>query len=138
MKNIVFVSVALFAMGCGGAAPSSGATTPVAATFEGPPVTQLEIPSGTDEGRPIEPRVLLDAPHVKIVAIVLRDGTALPEHSSPFPVTIHAVSGAGTAHVGGEARRLDATHFVSLAPGVTHAIEPDAGTDMVLLVHHLR
>ena len=138
MKNIVLVSVALFAMGCGAASSATPTAPSATPAFEGPPVTELEIPIGTDEGRGIEPRVLLDAPHVKIVAIVLRDGTALPEHSSPFPVTIHAVSGAGTAHVGGEARRLDATHFVSLAPGVTHAIEPDAGTDMVLLVHHLR
>jgi len=143
MTTIAKVSlVGLVAVGltaCGGASASGGAATASRApAFEGPPVTDLELPAGDGEGAPIEPRALLDAPHLKIVAIVLRDGTVLPEHTAPTPVTIHAVSGSGVARIGGEAHPLDATHFISLAPGVPHSIEPAAGTDMVLLVHYVR
>lgn len=121
---------------CGGASVAS--TSARATRFEGPPVTALTLPAGDDEGRPIEPGPLLDAPHLKLMTIILRDGAVLPEHRASSPVTIQAVSGSGVARIGDETHRLDANHFVSLAPGVPHAVEPDAGTDMVLLVHYLR
>lgn len=74
---------------------------------------------------------------MKLVTIVLRKGTVLPEHRSPVPVTIQALQGAGTVTAGAERFRIDSTHAVVLAPNVPHAVEPDAGTDLVLLVHHL-
>jgi len=74
---------------------------------------------------------------LKLVTIVLRAGTVLPPHHSEVPVTIMALQGAGTVVVGAERLHIDATHAVVLGPGVAHAIEPDAGTDLVLLVHHL-
>jgi hypothetical protein len=52
-------------------------------------------------------------------------------------VTILALQGGGTLIVGEERLRLDATRAVALAPGVGHAVEPDAGQDLVLLIHHL-
>lgn len=129
--------------GCGGAQASAATPVPEAATgaeqqAEIPSTEWLTLPDPAGGTAPIEPRVILDAPHLKLVAIVLRDGTVLPEHTAPGPVTIQAVVGQGVARVGDEARPLDPTHMVVLAPLVPHAIEPAPGTDMVVLVHHLR
>jgi len=52
-------------------------------------------------------------------------------------VTILALQGSGTVVAGSERLHLEPTHAVVLAPNVPHAEEPDPGTDMVLLVHHL-
>ncbi len=136
--SLLGLTVMSFA-GCGGASASgTAAATSRAPVFEGTPVTSIELPAGDTEGRPIEPRTLLDAPHLKLLAIVLRDGTVLPEHTAPTAVTIQAVSGSGVVRANGETHPLDAMHFISLAPRVAHSIEPAAGTDMVLLVHHLK
>lgn len=69
---------------------------------------------------------------------VLRGGTVLPTHRSAVHVTIMALEGSGTVVAGSERLRLDSTHAVVLAPNVPHAVEPDSGMDLVLLVHHLR
>ena len=82
-------------------------------------------------------RVLVDEPALKLASIVLRAGTVLPTHHSEVPVTITALHGSGTVVAGAERLRLDPTHAVVLAPNVPHSVEPDTGTDLVLLVHHL-
>ena len=69
--------------------------------------------------------------------LVLRQGTVLPEHHSEVPVTIEALQGAATVDAGGQQLRIDATHAVVLAAKVPHAVKPDPGTDVVLLVSHL-
>jgi quercetin dioxygenase-like cupin family protein len=74
---------------------------------------------------------------LKLASIVLRGGTVLPTHQSDVPVTIMAIQGSGTVVAGAERLRLDPTHAVVLASNVPHAVEPDTGTDLVLLVHHL-
>ena len=91
-------------------------------------------PDGPDR----EVSVVLDAPHLKIVSIALRRGTVLPEHVAPVPVIIQAAAGAGTVILGDQRVHLDGTHPVSLAPNVPHAVEPEAGTDVTLVVFHVR
>ncbi len=54
-----------------------------------------------------------------------------------FGHPIMALQGSGTVVAGAERLRLDPTHAVVLAPNVSHAVEPDAETDLLLLVHHL-
>lgn len=81
--------------------------------------------------------MLVDEPALKLASIILRGGTVLPTHQSAVPVTITALQGSGAVVAGSERLRLDATHAVVLAPDVPHAVEPDPGTDLVLLVHHL-
>ncbi|MBL0213407.1 MAG: AraC family ligand binding domain-containing protein [Myxococcales bacterium] len=104
-------------------------TTPVS-------VVLVPVPPGDGDGR--EVRTLLDVPQLKLASIILRRGTVLPEHAAPMPVTIQAVAGSGTVRIGAKRVRLDAAHMVFLAPNTVHEIEPDPGTDVVLLVHHLR
>ena len=145
MKRFLFAPAlavaALVVAGC--ATPTSTASTTASApTLDGADVRVLEFPGvavdGTvpGDGKPREVRVVIDEPAMKIVTIVLRAGTLLPPHMSAVPVTISALQGSGTVIAGEERLRIDASHAVALRPGVQHAVEPDAGTDIVLLVTH--
>lgn len=136
MKSQLLTLTVLGLTACA-AAPAAEPHPHTPAVFAGPQVQLLERPSAATAGGPKEVRVLFDDPTLKLAAIVLKDGTALPEHHSAVPVTIQAVEGAGTVIAGGQRLRLDATHVVVLAPQVPHAVEPDPGTTLVLLVHHL-
>lgn len=103
----------------------------------GPPARGLDLPGVPGAGDAREVRVLVDDPALKLSTIVLRRGTTLPEHHSAVPVTIQALRGAATVVAGSTRLRVDAAHAVYLAAKTPHAVEPDAGTDVVLLVHHL-
>ena len=76
------------------------------------------------------------------VTVAINDRTVavkvLPEHVAPVPVIIQAAAGAGTVILGDQRVHLDGTHPVSLAPNVPHAVEPEAGTDVTLVVFHVR
>ena len=147
MKRFLFAPAlavaALVVAGCATpASTSTASTTASAPTLDGADVRVLEFPGtavdGTvpGDGKPREVRVVIDEPAMKIVTIVLRAGTLLPPHMSAVPVTISALQGSGTVIAGEERLRIDASHAVALRPGVQHAVEPDAGTDIVLLVTH--
>lgn len=133
--------VTMLSFGCGAQAAAS--PTPhqhVARTSSASRNVELPVTAGV--GEPREVRVLVDESALKLVSIVLRGGTVLPTHRSEVPVTIVALHGSGVVltgdeRVGVERLRLDPTHAVVLSPNVPHAVEPDAGTDLVLLVHHL-
>ena len=133
MKRLILTTTfAVAALSLGGCATQSAAQHH-AATLGGPASRVVELPAG----EPREVRVLVDEPALKLASIVLRGGTVLPTHHSEVPVTIMALQGSGTVVAGAERLRLDPTHAVVLAPNVPHAVEPDTGTDLVLLVHHL-
>lgn len=148
MKRTLLVSTISLALssalGCAPPRPAPAPTThdhahssPHAAQAQAAsPARAFELPSTPGSGQPREVRVLVDAPPLKVVAIVLRQGAVLPEHRSPAAVTIQALAGAGTVATDGQRLRIDPTHAVALAPEAPHAVEPDPGTDLVLLVHH--
>lgn len=137
MKRLILgTTFAVSAVSLGGCATQSPAQYDVA-TLGGPASRVVELPDTPAAGEPREVRVLVDEPALKLASIVLRGGTVLPAHHSEVPVTIMALRGSGTVVAGSERLRLDPTHAVVLAPSVSHAVEPDAGTDLVLLVHHL-
>lgn len=139
--TITLAVAALTFVGCGAQTatqqPVQPAAQQLAPPLGGPAVRTIEFPGSVGEGQPREAAVLVDEPALKLVTIVLRAGTVLPEHHADVPVTILALQGAGTLVAGSERLVLDATHAVVLAPNVTHAVEPEPGTDLVLLVHHL-
>ena len=130
-KTLVVAALSLTGCATQSAAPHHA--TPLG----GPASRGVELPGTPGTGEPREVRVLVDEPALKLASIVLRAGTVLPTHHSEVPVTIVALQGSGTVVAGAERLRLDPTHAVVLAPRVPHAVEPDAGTDLVLLVHHL-
>lgn len=115
----------------------AGHTNTPASAGTSKPAQVVELARAAGAGAPREVRVLLDEPALKLVTIVLRQGTVLPEHDAPVPVMIQALHGAGTVTADGQRLRIDATHAVVLAAKVKHAVEPDAKSDLVLLVQHL-
>jgi quercetin dioxygenase-like cupin family protein len=94
------------------------------------------VAAGAGDGK--EVKMLLDTPHLKLASITLRKGTVLAEHATPMPVTITAISGAGHVVAGGTKLRIEPGKMVALAPNVPHSVAPDAGTDLIVLVHHLK
>ena len=137
MKRLILTTTfAVAALSLGGCATQSAAQHH-AATLGGPASRVVELPGTPSAGEPREVRVLVDEPALKLASIVLRAGTVLPTHHAEVPVTITALHGLRNAAASGGDRRLDPTHAVVLAPNVPHAVEPDTGTDLVLLVHHL-
>ncbi len=136
MKSWSLTTLAVAALSLVGCATPSAAHHPPA-TPGGPESRLIEFPGTPGAGEPREVRVLVDEPALKLASIVLRGGTVLPTHRSEVPVTIMALRGMGTVVAGAERLRVDPTHAVLLAPNVPHAVEPDPGTDLVLLVHHL-
>lgn len=137
MTRLIFTTLAVAALSLGGCATPSAAHHHPPAPPSGPASRVVELPPSLSAGEPREVRVLVDEPALKLVSIVLRGGTVLPTHHSGVPVTITALHGSGTVVAGSERLRLDAGHAVVLAPNVPHAVEPDAGADLTLLVHHL-
>ncbi|MDP3274819.1 MAG: hypothetical protein Q8Q09_06445 [Deltaproteobacteria bacterium] len=138
MNRLILTAVSLAALSLGGCATSSAAHahSPVA-SFGGLAVRAMTLPVVTAEGEPREVQVLVDEPALKLVRIVLRRGTVLPAHSAAVAVTLVALQGTGVVVVGQERLPFDPTHAVALAPNVSHAVEPEAGTELVILVHHL-
>lgn len=117
--------------------PSTRPAPVAPAALGGPASRVVELPPTPGAGEPREVRVLIDEPALKLATIVLRPGATLPEHRTSVPVTITALQGSGVVVVGGERLRVDAGHAVVLRPSVAHAVEPDDGSALVLLVHHL-
>ncbi|MCB9759117.1 MAG: hypothetical protein H6739_04695 [Alphaproteobacteria bacterium] len=88
------------------------------------------------DGVPKEVAVLADLPTVKIVAITLRTGTTLSEHTAPVPVTIEAAHGAATLTVAGATTPLAQGAFVVLDANTLHAVTPVDTAPVTVLVHH--
>lgn len=137
MKRPLLLPMFTFAALALGACAAQPATAPPTPPIGGPAARVVELPATAGSGDPREVRVLVDEPALKLVTIILRQGTTLPEHHSRVPVVIQALQGAGTVTAGTEQLRVDAAHAVLLAPNVPHAVAPDDGTDLVLLVQHL-
>ena len=80
--------------------------------------------------------MLADLPAVKIVAITLRGGTSLAEHTAPVPVTIQAAHGSATLTVAGASTPLGQGAFVVLDPNTPHTVTPVGDAPVTVLVHH--
>ena len=110
------------------------AAVAVAATPKGLHPVSVVTPAA--EGSAKEIVVLADLPAVKIVAITLRAGTVLPDHSAPVPVTIQAAFGAATLTVDGVSTPLGQGAFVVLDANTTHKVTPADSSPVTVLVHH--
>jgi quercetin dioxygenase-like cupin family protein len=107
-------------------------------TPQGPGYHLVTVPTNAGPGEGKEAKTVLETPHLKLATVVLRRGTVLEEHSSPTPVTIQVISGRGTIELGEASERVGPGSLLSLSPGRKHLVRPEAGGDMVLLVHHLK
>ncbi len=138
--RIVIAASLVVVASCAGSTPPL--TTPLATShsapsIDGPSVRVVELPVSTSGDQDREVTVLVDEPALELVSIVLRRGTVLPEHHSEVPVTIQVLRGAATVDAAGQQLRIDPSHAIVLAAKVPHAVRPDPGTDVVLLVSHL-
>lgn len=96
------------------------------------------LPSSVGTGAPKDVTVHLDEGPLKLATIALRDGTELPPHTAPVPVTIHVLEGSGVIHVGPDPIAVDRGSLVLLPALAEHDVIPRSGTDMLLLVHYMR
>ena len=96
----------------------------------------VTVPAGGEGAKPRESVKLVQEPGLTVVAITLRGGAGLPEHHSPAPVTIQALSGTGTVVMkGGERLPVRPGQLVYLPAGAPHSVE-SSGAELVLLVTH--
>ncbi|MEE9359678.1 MAG: DUF2202 domain-containing protein [Hyphomicrobium sp.] len=82
--------------------------------------------------------LLLETPRLKIATITLRDGTVLPSHATPMPVTIQSLAGTGIVQARGKDYALSPGVLISLAPNEDHAVIPSSSADLIVLVHHIK
>lgn len=94
------------------------------------------VAAPTAEGAPKEVAVVADLPAVKIVAITLRGGAVLAEHTASVPVTIQAAHGSATLTVAGTPTPLAPGAFVVLDANTPHAVTPVDQAPVTVLVHH--
>lgn len=137
MKTIPCLAAAtLLSLGLASCASTSTAhdSRPMAS----PSTRSIVLPRSAGSGEGKEVSVLLDERHLKIATIALRDGTPLPPHTAPVPVTIQVLEGEGVIHAGGQPMTVTRGSLVSLVANEEHDVIPKPGGDMLLLVHYLR
>lgn len=134
-------SITRFALGsslflvaaCAGTEHASEASTPALTTHH---LATLPVQIGSGENKQVD--LWLDEGPLRLVTIVLRDGTILPPHTAPVPVTIHVLDGRGVIHLGTEAVVVERGSVLLLPAGAEHDVVPDPGTDLRVLVHYMR
>jgi quercetin dioxygenase-like cupin family protein len=99
-------------------------------------VHPVTVSAPAADGPPKEVAVLADLAAVKIVAITLREGTTLPDHTAAVPVTIEATHGTASLTVGDTTTALKPGSFVVLDAHTTHAVTPTDASPVTVLVHH--
>jgi len=78
------------------------------------------------------PKVLINEPGYRILLLSMRAGQAVPEHSTPEPVTVYAIRGHVTFYEGPVGCELRTGEVVSVDSGRPHRV--DAHEDSALLV----
>lgn len=129
---------ALAALSLGIAACTSTDTQPATSPMTPAMSQTLELPRTVGTGENKEVAVLLDAPHLKLVTITLRQGTPLPPHHADVPVTIQVLEGEGTIHVAGRPVSVSRGSLLVLAAGEEHDVVLGTDGEILLLVHYLR
>ena len=104
-------------------------------------VDVIELPSADDTATKAEKKevkLLLETTRLKLATISLRDGTVLPSHATPMPVTIQSLTGTGIVRVGTKDYALSPGVLISLAPNQEHAVIPSGRATLIVLVHHIK
>lgn len=71
---------------------------------------------------------------LRVVLFAFEPGGRLPEHQAPGHVVIHCLRGGVAVDAGESRHRLGAGEALVLDPGVPHAVEALAESDMLLTV----
>jgi quercetin dioxygenase-like cupin family protein len=132
VKSTVLITTVLLGSQCA-AGMSSEAPSERTAGYR---AVSLDAPIPQED--PIASQVVAETPHVKTVLITVRDGATLAEHSTPHAASIQALSGSGIVQMGDSLEEVSPTRMLLLDPGVKHEVVAAEGTDLVLLVHHIK
>jgi quercetin dioxygenase-like cupin family protein len=131
VKSTILITTVLLGSQC-----AAGMSSEVPSEGTGYRAVSLAAP--IPEADPIASQVVAETPHVKTVLITLRDGATLAEHSTPHAASIQALSGSGTVQMGDALEEVSPNRMLLLDPGVKHEVVAAEGTDLVLLVHHMK
>jgi quercetin dioxygenase-like cupin family protein len=96
----------------------------------------IYLPSEIGVGKDREVQILLADRWRKLVLIRLRRDALLADHSARVPITIQAVAGKGTLHVGGVAYELIPGVLVPVDADVLHNVR--ANPEVAILVSFFR
>ena len=89
-------------------------------------------PTGTPAGRRAE--TLVKSDQIRVVLVTMKAGAKLDSHCAPGPITIHALTGSFTVHVGPDAFQIDPGHLLAIEPRVRHDVEAvDAGAFLLTI-----
>jgi quercetin dioxygenase-like cupin family protein len=102
------------------------------------PTHAVKVPREAGKGPAKEVKVLLDTPFVKLVSLTLRGGQTLEEHAVATAITVQALAGSGTVTTAGKAEKIGPGDMLLIGPNAKHAVRPDKGKDLVLLLHFLK
>ena len=130
------VGLAIVGLAIAGSSSANASDGPAAGEASANHVFELPQRAGSGEGKQVS--VLLDARHLKLATVVLRNGSVLPSHRARVPATILVLEGEGVIHLGKEAVPVSRGTLVALAANQEHDVVPKPGSEMILLVHYLR
>ncbi|HVL24221.1 MAG TPA: cupin domain-containing protein [Thermomicrobiales bacterium] len=96
-----------------------------------------EFPPDPDSRARHRAEILVKTDTLRVVLVTMLSGGRMHDHAAPGPITIHVVRGAMTVSVEGDPQALNAGEFISLAPGVEHAVEGVEDGAFLLTIAHL-
>ena len=124
MKLASLIAVTLVALATAGLNSAGASESPAADDSKLGHVFQLPANAGDGGGKEVS--VMLDARHLKLATVILRNGTALPSHRTAVPATVLVLEGEGIIHIGDEAVPVSRGTLVTVARNEEH--EPESPT----------
>ena len=85
----------------------------------------IQLPHEIGDGKDRETRTLFADRWRRLVLIQLRRGAVLDDHSARFPITVQALAGNGTLHIGSEGHTLSPGIVVPVDAHVVHSVHAE-------------
>lgn len=96
-----------------------------------------EYPPDPDSAARHRAQILIKTETLRVVLVTMLSGGILQDHEAPGPITIHVLRGSMSVSVEGDGHTLGLGEMISLAPGVTHAVECVEDGAFLLTIAHL-
>ena len=79
-------------------------------------------------------RTLVKDGGLRVTLIVVGPGGTIAEHRADGPITVHAIAGRISFHVGDETHELGPSQVLSARAGVPHSVRSESGGAFLLTV----
>jgi len=96
-------------------------------------ITIKEVPVRENK-RGVSARFLIDRPDVMVTNVVLKDGEAVPTHTTPVDVFFHVLEGGGTVEIGEESQAVSEGQIIVSPANIPHGLKADQGKAFSVLV----